>query len=104
MANLPRTAERVFGFENRWDARRPWLEATAAAGLPPLSFHACRHGFATGLLSKRISPVAVAKRGGWKSVAHVFRTYGHDLEDEALTDVLVDAELTHENALSKKAK
>jgi hypothetical protein len=40
------------------------------------------------LLDKGVSPVTVAKRGGWKSAQHVFQTYGHDVADENVTDVL----------------
>ena len=32
----------------------------------------------------------VAKRGGWKDTRHVFETYGHDVADENVTDILTD--------------
>jgi integrase len=78
----------VFGYLSPDTAKLPWARAIKRAGINPLSFHACRHGFATGLLEKGVNPKTVAKRGGWKSTAHVFETYGHDLSDENITDVL----------------
>jgi len=52
--------------------------------------HGCRHGFATSLMHKGIDPVTVAKRGGWKSPAQLFATYGHAMDDEMVTNVLTD--------------
>ena len=70
--------------------------------LPPIcttpsvqkSDDACRHGFATGLLDQGVSPVKVAKRGGWKSAQHVFATYGHDVADDNVTDILTGTKST----------
>jgi integrase len=45
--------------------------------------HSCCHGFATSLLQRGV--VTVAKLGGWKSVRHVFETYGHSNDDTTLT-------------------
>lgn len=80
---------RVFGFRSRGNCRTQWNGAIRRAGIKYLSYHSCRHGFATGLLDKGVSPITVAKRGGWKSVQHVFATYGHDVADENITDVLI---------------
>ncbi len=55
-----------------------------------LSFHACRHGFATELLRAGVDVVTVAKLGGWRSAAQVLQTYGHSLDDLTLTDRLID--------------
>jgi hypothetical protein len=30
------------------------------------------------------------KRGGWKSVQHVFSTYGHAMDDETITDRITE--------------
>jgi integrase len=78
----------VFGFKSRGNCRTQWNGAIHRAGIKHLSYHACRHGFATGLLDQGVSPVTVAKRGGWKSPQHVFQTYGHDIAAEGVTDLL----------------
>jgi integrase len=89
LANIPgERAGAVFGFRSRGNCRTQWDGAIRRAGIKRLSYHACRHGFATGLLDQGISPITVAKRGGWKSAQHVFATYGHDVADENVTDVL----------------
>jgi integrase len=89
LANIPSDRSgRVFGFRSKGNARTQWNGACRRAGIKRLSYHACRHGFATGLLDQGISPITVAKRGGWKSAQHVFATYGHDVADENVTDVL----------------
>jgi integrase len=89
LANIPgdRTGK-VFEFKSRGNCRTQWAGAIKRAGIKKLSYHSCRHGFATGLLNKGVSPVTVAKRGGWKSPQQVFATYGHDVADENVTDVL----------------
>ena len=78
----------LFGFRSRGNCRTQWDGAIRRAGIKHLSYHACRHGFATGLLDQGVSPVTVAKRGGWKSPQHVFQTYGHDIASEDVTDLL----------------
>lgn len=82
----------VFKFKSRSNCRTQWAGAIRRAGLPWLSYHSCRHGFATGLLDSGVSPVTVAKRGGWKSAQHVFQTYGHDIAEETVTDLLTGEE------------
>src|SRR5262245_15555433 len=78
----------VFGFKSRGNCRTQWAGAIRRAGIKPLSYHSCRHGFATGMLDHGVNPITVAKRGGWKSARHVFETYGHDVADDDVTDVL----------------
>jgi integrase len=85
----------VFAFKSRGNARTQWAGAIRRAGIKFLSYHRCRHGFATGLLDKGVSPITVAKRGGWKDPRHVFETYGHDIASEDVTDVLTDTAPTH---------
>jgi integrase len=95
LANIPgERAGSVFGFRSRGNCRTQWDGAIRRAGIKRLSYHACRHGFATGLLDQGISPITVAKRGGWKSAQHVFATYGHDVADENVTDVLTGTKST----------
>lgn len=89
IANLPRKAK-PFNFAGKTSAQRSWEATIKRAGIEPLTFHSCRHGFATGLLRAGIDVVTVAKLGGWKSPAHVFSTYGHANEDVTQTDKLFD--------------
>lgn len=78
--------EKVFRYSSRFTAKPPWEAAIRRAGIKPLSFHACRHGFATASLQAGIDPVTVAKLGGWKSPAHLFATYGHAMTDDTVTN------------------
>lgn len=92
LANIPGDRRGlVFEFKSRGNCKTQWAGAIRRAGIKELSYHACRHGFATGLLQKGVNPVTVAKRGGWKSPQHVFETYGHDIADRDVTDVLTGA-------------
>jgi integrase len=87
-ANIPGDRKgAVFNFKSRGNCKTQWAGACKRAGIKPLSYHACRHGFATGLLDKGVSPITVAKRGGWKDPRHVFQTYGHDVAPFDITDV-----------------
>lgn len=82
---------RVFEFKSRGNCKTQWNGAIRRAGIAKLSYHSCRHGFATGLLDKGVSPITVAQRGGWKDARHVFETYGHDVAAVDVTDVLTGA-------------
>lgn len=96
LANIPgdRTGP-VFGFKSRGNCRTQWNGAIRRAGLKHLSYHRCRHGFATGLLDKGVNPITVAKRGGWNDARHVFETYGHDVAPDDVTDVLTGTLSAH---------
>jgi integrase len=85
---------RVFQFKSRGNIKTQWDGAIRRAGIRRLSPHACRHGFATGLLDRGVNPITVAKRGGWKDARHVFETYGHDVAPADVTDVLTGAPST----------
>ncbi|MGJ5136850.1 tyrosine-type recombinase/integrase [Bradyrhizobium oligotrophicum] len=92
MANLDRIPGRgPFFYLNRSAGIKAWLTACKRAGLPPLSFHACRHGFATSLIRAGVDVPTVAKRGGWKSARLVFETYGHASEDVSVVDKLFES-------------
>lgn len=95
MANLPRDEGRsVFRYTATCSADKSWRAAIKRAGIEQLSFHSLRHGFATSLLHRGVDPVTVAKLGGWKTPQHVFQTYGHAKDNLALTDLLIDTNLT----------
>jgi integrase len=88
LANLPRDKP-PFGIAYT-TARDAWDRAVAAAKIEPLTFHSCRHGFATALDKKRVPIKLIAKLGGWKSTQHLFNTYLHAEEDATATDLLFD--------------
>lgn len=90
----------VFEFKSRGNCRTQWAGAIRRAGIKPLSYHACRHGFATGLLDKGVNPITVAKRGGWKDASQVFKTYGHDIADDNVTDVLTGTKSTQQKKIA----
>jgi integrase len=95
LANIPgEHTGKVFGYARRESCCKAWRKAIAKAGIPYLSFHSLRHGFATAALQAGIDVVTVAKLGGWKSPAHVFSTYGHASDDKTLTDRLVGDNLS----------
>ena len=96
LANIPRSNSKrgVFWYETRNHCLMTWRRAAKRAKIALLSFHSCRHGFATALLRAGIDPVTVAKLGGWKSVRHVFETYGHANDDKTLTDLISGTDLT----------
>lgn len=89
IANLPRD-KKPFAFAGKTSAEKAWKATIKRAGVEPLTFHSCRHGFATALLHRGIDPVTIAKLGGWKSAAHVFATYGHAKDDATLTDQIFE--------------
>lgn len=86
LAGLSR--DRAPFFRSKTSYAELWDKTIEAAGIEKLSFHSCRHGFATGLLRAGIDVMTVAKLGGWKSAQHVFLTYGHANDDPTLTDLL----------------
>jgi integrase len=72
-------------------ARDAWDRTVKAAGIEPLTFHSCRHGFATTLHDRGVGVATIAKAGGWKSSQHLFQTYLHGSDDATVTDLLFDA-------------
>ena len=77
----------------QWDAD---VAATAEAveGFERLTFHCCRHGFATNMLRKGVDPKTAASLGGWDDIALFMETYAHAMTDTTLTDKLFDTPLT----------
>lgn len=99
LANIPRRKNRpLFHYTTRSNCIRVWRSACKRARIEPLTFHSCRHGFATALLQAGVDPVTVAKLGGWKTARHVFETYGHANDDATLTDRISGALLTQDVA------
>ena len=75
LANLPRDRE-PFAIAYT-TARDAWDRTVKVAGIEPLTFHSCRHGFATSLHDKGVGVATIARAGGWKSSQHLFQTYSH---------------------------
>jgi integrase len=112
LANLPRDVK-PFGapestLRRHWDAD---IEATAKAveGFQRLTFHSCRHGFATTMLRKGIDPKTAADLGGWDSVPLFIETYAHAMPKAKLSDSLFDepqigANLTQPKTKTRKIK
>jgi len=99
--------EKVFKYSSRDTVKPQWnkvLRRGAMKKYKPLSFHSCRHGFATALLHKGVDPITVAKLGGWKSPQHVFQTYGHAKEDKRLANLLADTPETQDDDAVKLSK
>jgi integrase len=95
LANIPGERKgRVFVFKSRGNIKTQWEGAIRRAGIKRLTTHSNRHGFATWLLDMGVSPVAVAGRGGWKSVRHVLETYGHDVAPADVTNALTGTPVT----------
>lgn len=91
LANIPSNRDadvQVFPYAAYDSVRKPWDAVVRRAGIKAVTPHGCRHGFATGLLHAGIDPVTVAKRGGWKSAAQLFATYGHAMDDETVANRL----------------
>lgn len=91
LANIPSNREpdvALFPYAAYDSVRKPWDAAVKRAGIKLVTPHGCRHGFATGLLHAGVDPITVAKRGGWKSPAQLFATYGHAMDDETVANRL----------------
>lgn len=97
IANIASNREpsgKVFKYSTRSTVKPQWNKVINRAKIAHLTFHACRHGFATSLLHKGVDPITVAKLGGWASAQLVFETYGHAKDDKTLANLLIDTPAT----------
>jgi hypothetical protein len=107
LANLPRDAK-PFGCWSESSLRRFWdedieLTAKTIGGFRRLTFHSCRHGFATTTLrTMKLDPKTAAWLGGWDDITLFMRTYAHAIQDATLTEDIFDAESTQAKVKSSK--
>lgn len=107
LANLPRD-QKPFDLPES-TLRRHWDAdiKTAAAAVPSfqrLTFHSCRHGFATKMLRDGIDPKTAADLGGWESIGLFMETYAHAIQDARLTEDIFDTELAQTKKKLSKDK
>lgn len=108
LANLPRD-EPPFPWSES-SLRRFWDEdiektANAVPGFQRLTFHSCRHGFATTMLrTKGMDPKTAAWLGGWDDITLFMKTYAHAIKDATQTDGIFDTNLTQQKPKSRKNK
>lgn len=81
---------KVFRYSSRHTIKPQWNKVIKRSGIAYLTFHSCRHGFATDLLHRGVDPITVAKLGGWADAQLVFNTYGHAMQDVTLSNLLTD--------------
>lgn len=107
LANLPRD-DKPFGCWSESSLRRFWDEdieraADAVPGFKRMTFHSCRHGFATTTLrTMKLDPKTAAELGGWDDITLFMRTYAHAIQDSTLTEEIFDTELTQAKTKSSK--
>jgi integrase len=97
LANLPRDTK-PFG-QPETTLRRLWdadieLATKSSEGFERLTFHSCRHGFATAMLREGVDPKTAADLGGWDDITLFMTTYAHAIKDATLTDGLFGTEMT----------
>jgi site-specific recombinase XerD len=73
--------------------RRLWDEdiaetAEAVKGFERLTYHCCRHGFATEMLRDGADAKTAAYLGGWEDITLFMETYAHAIEDTTLNERL----------------
>lgn len=105
-ANLPRDKKPFWRSESslrRWWDADVALTASKVEGFERLTFHSCRHGFATKMLRDRIDPKTASVLGGWADIGTFMKTYAHELNDPRLTDQMFsDTRQTQtENGINK---
>jgi len=101
LANLPRDRKPFYPPETT--LRRLWDEDVAKTveampGFERLTFHSCRHGFATKMLRDGVDPKTAAGLGGWKDVALFFNTYAHAMKEAQLTEQIFSTPTARDEA------
>lgn len=105
LANIPsnRNPEaQIFPYSMSSGVTQTWNAVVKRAKIKAVTPHGCRHGFATSLMHAGVDPVTVAKRGGWKSPAQLFATYGHAMDDEMVTDLLTGTPQAQKKRVRRK--
>jgi integrase len=107
LANLPRDDKPFPWSESQ--LRRFWDEdvartAAAVPGFERLTYHCCRHGFATSMLRDGIDPKTAAALGGWDDIGLFMTTYAHAIQDATLTERLFDTPVTQPKTRRRKNK
>lgn len=102
LANLPRDTKGPFT-RPRTTLRWQWDRALDnAEGIERLTFHSCRHGFATKLLRDGIDAKTAATLGGWDSISLFMETYAHAMQEPGITETLFDTPLTRPKTVRKQ--
>lgn len=109
LANLPRDRKPFWPGETT--LRRWWdediaiaAEAAGEAGFERLTFHSCRHGFATKMLRDGVDPKTAAQLGGWDSVTLFIDTYAHAMQNRQISENVFGSNLTQKNKNINKIK
>lgn len=101
LANLPRdTAPFDLPETNLrigWDADVA-RTIEAVPGFERLTFHSCRHGFATKMLRDGVDPKTAAKLGGWDDIGLFMETYAHAMPNARLTEGIFGTPATREES------
>lgn len=105
LANLPRDKKPFHWSES--SLRRFWDDdvartAKAVPGFDRLTFHCCRHGFATKMLRDKVDAKTAATLGGWADIGLFMKTYAHAMRDATLTEGLFDTPATREESHVKE--
>ncbi len=107
LANLPRDGKPFKWSES--SLRRFWDDDIAKGaekfpGFERLTFHSCRHGFATKMLRDGVDPKTAAGLGGWDDIGLFMNVYAHAMPSRSLTEAIFDTPVTREESETKQNK
>lgn len=97
LANLRRDRKPFYKSETtlrlHWDqAIQEAAKADPEGKFERLTFHSCRHGFATTALRVlKLDPKTAAWLGGWASIQLFMETYAHEIQDRSLNNTVFDS-------------